>query len=164
MEKKNKTPQEKIAKSSARYYQKKDEILRSNCLKHVTATGKLPLETSMDKYNITWKEISECLQTHIKENSIVQLLEPVGTESQALKKYRRMFPRRSQKNDDLSYLYNAYINTYLCDTCGENFTNDRKRTCNLDDHGFFTRIVCSDCEPCLKKFQAEELLENIQAE
>lgn len=158
MERKNKTPQEKIAKCSARYYQKKDEILRSNSLKHVTSTGNLPLETTIEKYNLSWKEICECLQIHIRENSIVQLLEPIQSETMALKKYRKVFPKKS-RTDDLTYLYNAYINTHLCDTCGEHFTMERRRTCNLDNNGFFTQIVCSECEPCLIKFQAEEISE-----
>jgi len=151
----NKTPQEKIAKSSARYYEKKDQILKNNCLKHVAATGNLPLETTINKYNITWQEICESLQLHIRENSIVQLVEPTS-ESQALKKYRKLFPRSSRR-DDLTYIYEAYINTHCCDICKEWFTNERRRVCNLDKFGFFTKIICSECSTSEEKLiQAEQ--------
>lgn len=164
MDRKNKTSSEKIAKSSARYYQKKDEILRTNCLKNVVRTGNLPLESTMDKYNITWQEIADQLHTHIRENSISQLLEPIPAESRVLKKYKRLFPK-SGKTDDLSYLYNSYINTHACDLCGECFTNERRRVCNLDNDGFFTKILCSECLDAQgNNSQAEVFLEKLQDE
>ena len=41
-----------------RYYQKKDELLRTACLRNAHRNGRPPTRTSMLKHNITWEDLA----------------------------------------------------------------------------------------------------------
>jgi len=154
-----KTPKEKIEKSSARYYAKKECILRDNCIKNIQKNGRIPFLSSMEKHGISWEETARALEVYIRDHPAPGVEVP---ESEQLRKYKKCFP--SKQCDNLTYLWTLYINTHKCYVCDEVFTKERKRTMNIDDHGFFTSVLCSVCAAPEKTQDEDPAQEKSQAD
>ena len=157
-EKQLKTPREKIQKSSDRYYAKKNEILRDNCLKNIEKNGRIPFLSSLEKYELSWEDTARALEVYIRDHPAEN---KKLKEAEELKKYKKSFPKHQ---DNITYLYNVYINTHTCFKCEQMFTRDRKRTMNIDEHGYFTSVLCSECTKKPQEPQAEKTQEEVPSD
>jgi hypothetical protein len=161
MERVNKTPQDQIDRSKARYHEKKTEILRMASLKNICEKGRLPFESTIVRHNLSWEDMARALESFIKSNaSGEQVTEAVEDRKEIRDFHKFITSKRGQGNrdDDFTVLQKVYLNAYKCDKCDAPFEGKRKFF-NADDRTGLIRFVL--CGPCAT-IQAEEATQQLE--
>jgi hypothetical protein len=146
----NKTPKEKIERASARYYEKKTDLLKMAALKNVAEHGRLPFQSTIVKHQLNWEDLARCLESYIREHPVVDQAQRqrVLDEKKEVREFHRFISsNRNQGNrdDDLTVLNKVYINAHQCAACKTSFMGKRK-VMNADEATGLLRFVM--CVPC----------------
>jgi hypothetical protein len=165
----NKTPQHAINAAKARYYDKKNEILKMAALTNITTCGRLPFKSTIIKYDLSWEDIANCLASYIHDNPAVNvdIKQKLIEDRKEIRDYHKMLhSKRNQGNrdDDFTILSKILLNAYDCDRCKTPFHGKRKNL-NCDEvSGLLRFVLCTPCTIGEVQKATEILTEQIEVE
>ena len=148
--KENKTPSDKIAKASARYHAKKEEVLKMVALKNVCENGRLPFQSTIVKHQLDWEDIARCLETYIKEHPVQDAdgRQRILEEKKEIRDFHKFISsnrHQGNRDDDLTVLNKVKMDAFQCAMCKTPFEGKRK-IMNADETTGLLRYVM--CVPC----------------
>jgi hypothetical protein len=148
--KQNKTPQDKIDKASARYYAKKDEVLKMVALKNICEHGRIPFQSTIVKHELDWQDIAKCLESYIKDHPVQDKdgRQRILEEKKEIREFHKFISsnrHQGNRDDDLTVLNKVKMDAFQCAVCKTPFEGKRK-IMNADETTGLLRYVM--CVPC----------------